>query len=184
MSRTWKTLVYCCILLIPLSCMEAQWLVQQMEEYDKKQKEEAEAKKKYASEPEFTEPLASLPEGVQFPVPLKYKVNYDPTRQVLTCRGVMKEEEKNMLLVLSGDPSYQEAVKKLYQNTLPKPVEIPVVSVPAHTTEGEKPASTTGPEVVLRDGNVMKGNIKGEFDFQTELATLKIKGEDVVSYLA
>lgn len=176
MNKTWNVFAMLCILLVLPGCMEAQWVSENIQRLQA----EAAERKKYANEPEYTAPLASLPKGLKFPIPLKFKMNYSYTEKTLAFRGVMEEEEKNTLLALSGDKSYQDAVKKLYQNALPKPTEIPIVS---SNNNGEKQVSTTGPEVILMDGNVIKGSIKDKFDFQTELATLKINGEDIVSYL-
>lgn len=190
MSGMWKVLAFYCILLIPPGCMEAKWLAQQMEEYDKKQKQGTQTGQGVEKGTEFSEKLEKLPEGIQFPPDsLKGKVSYDAERHFMTCKGVMKEEEKNALLKLSEDPSYQEAIKRLYLSSLPvgsgKAVEIPVVSVPTHTTEEKSPAleKPAGPQVVLRDGNVIKGIVKGDITFQTELGTFKVKGEYILSLL-
>ncbi|MDI6761173.1 MAG: hypothetical protein QMD05_10150, partial [Candidatus Brocadiaceae bacterium] len=119
------------------------------------------------------------------PDSLKGRISYDAYKQQLVFKGVMKETERDELSNLSEDPSYKEAIKRLYLSTLPagtKAAEIPVIS--AHTVDGktvviDKPL---GPHLVLKDGSKIKGSVKGEVAFHTELATLKVKGEDILSF--
>jgi len=176
-NKPYNVFVMLCIVLALPGCMEAQWVSENIQRLQA----EAAERKKYANEPEYTAPLDTMPEGLKFPIPLKYKMNYSFTEKTLAFRGIMEEEEKNTLLALYRGKSYQDAINEIYQSSLLKPVEIPLVS--SNYTGGENQISTTGPEVILTDGNVIKGSIKDKFDFQTKLATLKINGEDIVSYL-
>lgn len=185
-DKLWSVNIVLFLLVGILGCAEAAWIAKKVEEYEKQQAQKAQGQSATAGGPEFSERLEKLPEGIQFPPDsLKGRVSYDAYKQQLVFKGAMKETERDELLNLSEDPSYKETIKRLYLSTLPagtKAVEIPVIS--AHTVDGKTVAleKPLGPHLVLKDGSKIKGGVKGEVTFHTELATLKVKGEDILSF--
>ena len=186
-DKLWSVNIVLFLLVGIHGCAEVAWVSKKIEEYDKQQAQKAQGQSAKTGGPEFSEKLEKLPEGIQFPPDsLTGRISYDAYKQQLVFKGVMKETERDELSNLSEDPSYKEAIKRLYLSTLPagtKAVEIPVIS--AHTTVDGKTVvidKPLGPHLVLKDGSKIKGSVKGEVAFHTELATLKVKGEDVLSF--
>lgn len=66
---------------------------------------------------ETSEKLSKLPAEVKFPESLKDKIRYDESRQLLTFKGVMAEEEKDKLLKLSQDIPYKDAIEALLRRS-------------------------------------------------------------------
>jgi hypothetical protein len=62
---------------------------------------------------ETTQPLDMLPEGVEFPEELIGLIRYDADRRQLIWMGDMTREHEELLLQLSNDPAYQEAVREM-----------------------------------------------------------------------
>lgn len=60
------------------------------------------------------ERLDSLPEGVSFPDPLSDRIRWEANQERLVFQGAMTEEERDTLLALSSDVSYQNAVDRLF----------------------------------------------------------------------
>jgi peptidoglycan hydrolase-like protein with peptidoglycan-binding domain len=69
------------------------------------------------SEGESFAELKQLPQGLQFPASLADKVSYNADDQLLIFKGVMSNEERELLLSLSSEPNYQEAVERLFENS-------------------------------------------------------------------
>jgi Tc toxin complex TcA C-terminal TcB-binding domain len=69
-----------------------------------------------------TSALMQLPEGLVFEPPLDAKISYDTDRQQLVCQGEMTTDERSVLLLLSPDLSYQQAVKQLFQTSQRLPI--------------------------------------------------------------
>ncbi|MBU0548969.1 MAG: hypothetical protein KJ838_01425, partial [Candidatus Omnitrophica bacterium] len=61
--------------------------------------------------------LANLPGGLKFPDSIKTKVGYDSNRQLLLFRNRMSTENRNILLSLSSDKNYQNAVNALFRKS-------------------------------------------------------------------
>ena len=59
--------------------------------------------------------LKQLPEGLQFPPSLAGKISHNADDQILIFNGVMRNEEHGLLLSLSPEPNYQEAVERLFE---------------------------------------------------------------------
>jgi len=66
---------------------------------------------------ETSEKLEKLPENLQPNDLSKYRISYEAPKQLLVLKGIMKEEEKDGLLKLSTETSYQEAIKRLFQRS-------------------------------------------------------------------
>jgi hypothetical protein len=66
----------------------------------------------------YSASLITLPAGVAIPVALTNKLGYDPIAQLLTCKSPLTAADRSMLLALSTDPSYQAAIKAVYQQPL------------------------------------------------------------------
>ncbi|MCB2190550.1 MAG: peptidoglycan-binding protein [Deltaproteobacteria bacterium] len=84
--------------------------------------------------PDFSEPLAALPAGLEFPAALRDRVHYDHTAARLCFRGMMADSERTILLALSADTDYQSAVGKLYDAPLaysPAPDKVYLTSTDA-----------------------------------------------------
>jgi Tc toxin complex TcA C-terminal TcB-binding domain/Neuraminidase-like domain len=68
-------------------------------------------------EPVFTAPLANLPAAVDFKTlsgpTLARKISYDAEQQLLRVAGILSQDEKIALDVLSTDPAYRSAVNAL-----------------------------------------------------------------------
>jgi hypothetical protein len=66
-------------------------------------------------------PLAALPPGLVFPASLAGRVFYDPNQSTLCGRGYLRPDERGLLIALSQDPAYQQAVTALLtgQDTQP-----------------------------------------------------------------
>ncbi|WP_237226541.1 TolC family protein [Rubinisphaera sp. JC750] len=58
-------------------------------------------------------PLAQLPDGLQFPEELEFKLRFDPERQQLLWAGAMTAEQAQALTDLSDDTGWQAAVREL-----------------------------------------------------------------------
>lgn len=69
---------------------------------------------------ETSEKLGKLPENVQHDDLSKYRISYKASEQLLVLEGVMKKEEKDGLLKLSVETSYQEAIERLFQTSRKK----------------------------------------------------------------
>lgn len=71
--------------------------------------------------PETRQRLAKLPPGVKFPESLpnnlKAKLRYDSTSQTLTFKGVMHRTERIVLLGISRQKQYRNAIKTLFEIT-------------------------------------------------------------------
>ena len=67
------------------------------------------------SEGESVAALKQLPEGLQFPPSLTGKISHNADDQILIFNGVMSNEEHGLLLSLSPEPNYQEAVERLFE---------------------------------------------------------------------
>jgi ABC-2 type transport system ATP-binding protein len=61
--------------------------------------------------------LSTLPTGLQFPGDLNGRIRYDSARQTLTFLGVMQDDQRDRLLKLAPDQSYQQAILQLYGNS-------------------------------------------------------------------
>ena len=61
--------------------------------------------------------LLRLPYGIDFNGPLDRKVNYEKENKQLEYYGLMRKNDKEKLLQLSDDTSYQQAVKTLFKLT-------------------------------------------------------------------
>jgi hypothetical protein len=69
----------------------------------------------------FITGLKTLPDG--FKLPEDAELRYDPKHQELLWFGIMSDEEKKNLLKLSSEPSYQKAIKTLYEASQIKPMK-------------------------------------------------------------
>lgn len=68
----------------------------------------------------YLQPLAKLPPEVKFPE--DSNIRYDTQAKELNWFGIMPKKEYDQLLKLSGDDKYQSAIKKIYQQSQPKPM--------------------------------------------------------------
>lgn len=75
-----------------------------------------------------TTSLEKLPEGI----PLKDGVSYDATEKLLTYGGSMTKKVRDKLLVLSNVVSYQEAVERLYQQSIEVREDKPCTGCPGY----------------------------------------------------
>lgn len=64
------------------------------------------------------ERLEKLPKGVSFSGALRRKISYDKQRKLLVLNGIMGQRERDELLGLSRDTSYQKAVEGLFKYSL------------------------------------------------------------------
>lgn len=71
----------------------------------------------------FKSDLPAMPPGLVFPNTLKNKVYYDNAANKLCCIGVMTEVEKNILIKLSADRNYRDAIGHLFAGPEVLPVE-------------------------------------------------------------
>lgn len=62
---------------------------------------------------EFTEPLAALPPGIEWPAMVEGQIAYDADRQLLIWRGEMDDNEMEALLKASNDPAYRQAIQSI-----------------------------------------------------------------------
>lgn len=69
----------------------------------------------------FIAGLKKLPDGFQLPE--DSELRYDPKHHELLWFGIMSDREKQSLLKVSSDPSYQKAVKTLYEASQIKPMK-------------------------------------------------------------
>lgn len=69
--------------------------------------------------------LKDLPQPIAFPASLQAKISFDSPGQFLVFTGVMSGDEEDLLLALSQEPSYQAAVKKLFENSQLAPFKVP-----------------------------------------------------------
>lgn len=63
----------------------------------------------------IAEPLAQLPEGVEFPPELRDQLQFDPERRVLIWTGDMTPEQERLLLSLSNDEAFRKAATDIVQ---------------------------------------------------------------------
>ncbi|MDP1948655.1 MAG: neuraminidase-like domain-containing protein [Nitrospirota bacterium] len=64
--------------------------------------------------PVYDYALPAIPPGLEFPNTVKKKVYYDRAARKLNCIGVMTEMERDLLVKLSTDQSYRNAVAGLF----------------------------------------------------------------------
>lgn len=64
-----------------------------------------------------TEKLEQLPESISFPLLLNNRMYYNPYRKELTFRGEMSYDTRNVLLDLSNDYLYTEAIKNIFKRS-------------------------------------------------------------------
>jgi hypothetical protein len=67
-----------------------------------------------AFDPTVSVPLAVLPPAVVFPEDLKHRISYDAISQELRYLGVMTADERDSLLAVPGDGTYQGAIDDLF----------------------------------------------------------------------
>jgi len=63
---------------------------------------------------DFNTPLEALPESLVIPIALQTKVFFDEKAKQLHCRGVLMPQELDILMGLSEEPKYRNAVTDLY----------------------------------------------------------------------
>jgi hypothetical protein len=68
-------------------------------------------------------PLRQFPGNIVFPEPISNRISYDRKNHQLLFDGPMTENDKNLLLGVSQDPSYQEAVNRLFRSSI-RPEEV------------------------------------------------------------
>jgi hypothetical protein len=61
--------------------------------------------------------LSKLRDRIKFPDSVKDRIRYDNSKLFLIFNGIMTEQDKNELLKLSGEASYQEAVTTLFNRS-------------------------------------------------------------------
>jgi len=66
---------------------------------------------------ETSERLENLPMELKFPDYFKGKISYDAGSKLLVLKGVMSKEEKERLLGLSQDDTYNRSIKALYKKS-------------------------------------------------------------------
>jgi hypothetical protein len=66
---------------------------------------------------ETVEKLPQLSKNIVFPNTFKDKIRYESSSNMLILNGVMSEEERGILLKLSLDESFKNAVQKLFQRS-------------------------------------------------------------------
>lgn len=64
--------------------------------------------------PVFEYDLPTMPAGLEFPNTVKKKVYYDRTAKKLNCIGVMTDMERELLIKLSTEPNYRDAIAGLF----------------------------------------------------------------------
>ena len=64
-----------------------------------------------------SEKLEQLPTSIKFPDAFKDKIQYESSSKMLAFSGVMTVEEKDTLLKLSSDGSFNKAVENLFQKS-------------------------------------------------------------------
>lgn len=68
----------------------------------------------------FSEPLPQSPPGVELPL---MELRYDPYNKEILWYGQMSEKQRDKLLTLWDDATYQSAVKKFYKESQPMPMQ-------------------------------------------------------------
>lgn len=69
--------------------------------------------------------IKELPPEIQWPAALQGKVSYHTTHKLLIFTGEMSEDEKELLLNLSPNPAYQEAITMLFEQSQQPPGAVP-----------------------------------------------------------
>lgn len=72
---------------------------------------------KYQFYEEIRERLDFYPKGLKFPTYLSSKIRYDKKKKSLVFKGGMTLEERDVLLSLSNDSVYQEAISVIYEQS-------------------------------------------------------------------
>ncbi|MEZ6127824.1 MAG: YdjY domain-containing protein [Planctomycetaceae bacterium] len=67
----------------------------------------------------FSEPLSQAPPGVKLPL---MELRYDPFNKEILWFGAMSEQQRDKLLTLWDDQTYQSAIKKFYEQSQSKPM--------------------------------------------------------------
>ena len=68
----------------------------------------------------YSKPLASPPEGIEFPF---LELRYDPYNKEILWFGQMKLEDKKTLLSKCDEEGYQAAIQDFYEKSQPKPMK-------------------------------------------------------------
>lgn len=85
------------------------------DEHGKRHRDPAQSWVRHATRRYFIEPLAKLPNGVEFPKDKNLK--YDEKRGELLWYGSMTEDERDLYFSLSRDKAYRKAVQSLFDQT-------------------------------------------------------------------
>lgn len=86
----------------------------------KEHREDARKWIRYAIHRFFGEPLAALPRGLK--IPEDSELRYDDVNKELSWHGPMKAAERDRLLALSEDETYQAAIKSFFKRSQPRPM--------------------------------------------------------------
>lgn len=80
---------------------------------------------------ETSEKLSKLPAKLEFPAKIKDKIRFDDSRKCLVYKGVMSKKQREVLLKLSPDKLYNEAIESLFQRSASIEVS-PVMNLLSH----------------------------------------------------
>jgi hypothetical protein len=103
--------------------------------------------------------LEALPDDVEFPLSLQGVIAYEPAFKALIFTGVMSDAERELLLGLSQDALYQEAVEQLFTVSQEPPFEVP--DLPAMLAVMYEPATYDGTSLTTWSEQTTLGDLDG-----------------------